>query len=740
MTDSIEDVSPGQSDDALSFEDAADESPILSIRHLRDTDEQHGDEEVGSTSEQMVFDSSSSTVTEIASPSSVKGGKGKGAGVAALLAKFQNGSADISTAGKSGQSNINGSPRGVRRLAKPSSMDDTSDKTPINANEIGTAPEEAPPEEFELKPEIPPSEGAVSLLEPEGTILNPFAGDKTPVTAALEQFANTGTSHLNDTDVKRYSTASTKEDIQIHPDTPTTLQTDSFSVISLSTPKQSDSISSSATRELNTAEDGLATPTTAQAEFLARQTARLSKVEGEKRSSMVGAEKIKERARELRYGHSRDSSRVSEAGPSVSPTAVVPELLHEIDGKGEDTWEIPLNEGEAIDWDFWGNVMSNYQEIAQTQPRQLSQAIQAGIPGALRGMMWQLMSSSKDEEMEIIYAYYLKQTSPHEKMIRKDLARTFPGQDYFRDGKGIGQENLFNVVKAYSLYDEECGYCQGMQFVVGPLLLNMPDEEAFSTLVRLMKSYDLRGHFIPNMPALQLRLFQFDRLLEETLPLLHRHLTRLGIKSSMYASGWFMTLFTYRSPLDICFRIFDSVFAEGIEALFRFAMALMKKNEDDLLKLTFEEAVPLLAARVFDIYKSDIGEEGHESTRSQEEQSGGAIVSGGYRVNEFIRDAFDFKITAFQLDSYASDFAEQVRVATSHKREMQELKQQNRTLQAKVKDLEDQLGAVQREHVDLVKNVVMAKLAKEEMAEEVSLNCSNRTISIHIEIETARQV
>lgn len=30
-----------------------------------------------------------------------------------------------------------------------------------------------------------------------------------------------------------------------------------------------------------------------------------------------------------------------------------------------------------------------------------------------------------------------------------------------------------NVVKAYSLYDEEVGYCQGLQFIVGPLLLNV---------------------------------------------------------------------------------------------------------------------------------------------------------------------------------------------------------------------------------------------------------------------------
>lgn len=36
--------------------------------------------------------------------------------------------------------------------------------------------------------------------------------------------------------------------------------------------------------------------------------------------------------------------------------------------------------------------------------------------------------------------------------------------------------------------------------------LQMPDEQAFCLLVRLMHSYDLRGHFLPEMPKLQLRL------------------------------------------------------------------------------------------------------------------------------------------------------------------------------------------------------------------------------------------
>lgn len=75
-------------------------------------------------------------------------------------------------------------------------------------------------------------------------------------------------------------------------------------------------------------------------------------------------------------------------------------------------------------------------------------------------------------------------------------------------------------------YDPQVGYCQGLSFIVAVLLLNvspshitckrrqqlydqMPDEQAFCLLVRLMHTYDLRGHFLPEMPKLQLRLVSF---------------------------------------------------------------------------------------------------------------------------------------------------------------------------------------------------------------------------------------
>ena len=101
--------------------------------------------------------------------------------------------------------------------------------------------------------------------------------------------------------------------------------------------------------------------------------------------------------------------------------------------------------------EFWGAVMSDYQAYATENPEVLARAIENGIPHALRGMVWQMIAASKDPTTEKLYLKLIKETSPHEKAITRDLGRTFPHHTFFTAAEGLGQETLFNVLKAYSL-------------------------------------------------------------------------------------------------------------------------------------------------------------------------------------------------------------------------------------------------------------------------------------------------
>lgn len=63
-------------------------------------------------------------------------------------------------------------------------------------------------------------------------------------------------------------------------------------------------------------------------------------------------------------------------------------------------------------------------------------------------------------------------------IVSVSAGRTFPAHPYFSTALGPGQLALFNLLKAYSLLDKEVGYCQGLSFVAGILLMHV--SEAFS--------------------------------------------------------------------------------------------------------------------------------------------------------------------------------------------------------------------------------------------------------------------
>lgn len=68
------------------------------------------------------------------------------------------------------------------------------------------------------------------------------------------------------------------------------------------------------------------------------------------------------------------------------------------------------------------------------------------------------------------------QECPSEPVILRDIHRTFPAHDYFKETNGLGQEALYKISKAYSLYDEEVNYCQGLSFLEAALLLHVSFE------------------------------------------------------------------------------------------------------------------------------------------------------------------------------------------------------------------------------------------------------------------------
>lgn len=244
----------------------------------------------------------------------------------------------------------------------------------------------------------------------------------------------------------------------------------------------------------------------------------------------------------------------------------------------------------------------------------------------------------------------------------------------------------------------------------------MTEEEAFCVFVKLMNKYKLRTMFQDKMKGLELRLFQYDRVLEDYEPRLAIHLKRQGIESSLYAAQWFLTLFTYKFPLQLVLRVFDLLFSEGLEGpILKFGIVMMGKNANILLGMDFDTLGPFLKERLFDVYLD-------ATPSASSVKEAGFFGNGGekevYRANLMVQDACAIKITQEMLDRYEREWDEIVRTKRETELELEGLRRANLNLALKVKKLEEQNEELNREYVRIASSEVELKVKNDLLADE----------------------
>ncbi|XP_030643581.1 TBC1 domain family member 1 [Chanos chanos] len=228
-------------------------------------------------------------------------------------------------------------------------------------------------------------------------------------------------------------------------------------------------------------------------------------------------------------------------------------------------------------------------------------AVGQGVPRQHRGEIWKFLSeqcllrqqvpTSRPPNTGTPYKELLKQLTSQQHAILIDLGRTFPTHPYFSAQLGAGQLSLYNLLKAYSLLDPEVGYCQGLSFVAGILLLHMGEEDAFNMLKFLMFDRSLRKQYRPDMIILQIQMYQLSRLLHDYHRDLYNHLEQHEIGPSLYAAPWFLTAFASHFPLGFVARVFDMLFLQGSEVIFKVALSLLGSHKPLILQHDNLEAI-----------------------------------------------------------------------------------------------------------------------------------------------------
>ncbi|KAL4658450.1 USP6 N-terminal-like protein isoform X2 [Arapaima gigas] len=274
-------------------------------------------------------------------------------------------------------------------------------------------------------------------------------------------------------------------------------------------------------------------------------------------------------------------------------------FLHENELPAYDSVEEKQKQQELERTTKWLKMLKSWDKYKNSE--KLVKRVYKGIPLQLRGQAWCLLldvPKMKADRKDFYEKLKLRarDMSPDIRQIDLDVNRTYRDHIMFMHRYDVKQQALFHVLMAYSVYNTEVGYCQGMSQITALLLIYMNEEDAFWALVKLFsgQKHGMHGFFVPGFPKLLRFQEHHDCILNKMLPKLKQHLDSQEVFTSLYTMKWFFQCFLDRTPFTLTLRIWDIYILDGERVLTAMSYTVLKMHRKQLMKLSMEELVEFL--------------------------------------------------------------------------------------------------------------------------------------------------
>lgn len=311
-----------------------------------------------------------------------------------------------------------------------------------------------------------------------------------------------------------------------------------------------------------------------------------------------------------RYDRGRDKDNVAQIDPWEDPKF---ELYHVTDKYGfihnerlPDRYtvhEAKVRDQENVRLNKWRKMLESWDKYYPNE--KLRRRVYKGVPNAVRAEVWLRLLDiarikAEQEGKYLEMRERARKWSPDIRQIDLDVNRTYRNHIMFRERYCVKQQALFHVLAAYSVYNTEVGYCQGMSQIAALLLMYMNEEDAFWAISVLMtdERHAMHGFFIQGFPKLRRFQEHHDRVLGRLLPKLKRHLDRYEMHTSLYTLKWFFQCFLDRVPFTLTLRLWDAYVLDGEPVLTAMSYTLLRLHRKTLLKMGMEEMIDFLQARL----------------------------------------------------------------------------------------------------------------------------------------------
>ncbi|XP_059729400.1 TBC1 domain family member 2A isoform X3 [Haemorhous mexicanus] len=236
-------------------------------------------------------------------------------------------------------------------------------------------------------------------------------------------------------------------------------------------------------------------------------------------------------------------------------------------------------------------LRDRWNSIGELNPSaELKSLIRSGIPVEHRQRVWRWMVGRHCSPVPGHYQRLLEQSGSTEhpacRQIELDLPRTLTNNKHFSSPTSQLIPRLRRVLLAFSWHNPAIGYCQGLNRLAAVALLVLEDEEsAFWCLVYIVENLMPADYYSETLITSQVDQRVFKDFLSEKLPRLMAHFEQYRIDVSLITFNWFLVAFVDSLVSDILLRVWDAFLYEGTKVIFRYALAIFKYNEEEILRI-----------------------------------------------------------------------------------------------------------------------------------------------------------
>ena len=270
---------------------------------------------------------------------------------------------------------------------------------------------------------------------------------------------------------------------------------------------------------------------------------------------------------------------------------------------------IKSHELRAKIWYHYLNIKEINEELFKQEQKKLKKEIlelnTEKIEEIFYAKCLEIIEDLKNNKIEKLLELYSEQKISSMKIsldfIIRDIDRTFHTK-FFEEEKG--KEGTKRILEALCAIDQNEGYCQGMNFIIGGLYYLLRNEQKSFYIFNCMLNsnmYHYNKIFADNTPDYHCRVHQINYYMKKYIPEVYYHFKKKDIPFDIIYSRWILTFFANYLNLDKLDFPWTCFFVDKWKGLIKICLIFIYELKDELVKRDMEGISVLI--------KNDIGKE-----------------------------------------------------------------------------------------------------------------------------------